>query len=93
VSEEPSSDKTKALRKATRRARWAYEDAERAEAEGAGESEGVTDRMKRLSERSAEVAREGPTEGESPPSPPESSADKVNRLRDEDEIARELGDK
>jgi len=92
VSEDPESDKTKALRKATRRARWVYEDARRAESQHAGQPESMDSRLKRVSERSAELSGEATSRDAQPATTPESPGDEADRVHDEEEIERELGE-
>jgi hypothetical protein len=77
------------LAKATRRARWAHEDARRAEAEHLGDTESVGERSERVLNRHAELSRESPDQPRS--AEPESEVDQRMREDDEAEITRELG--
>ena len=91
---EAGSVERRRARATTRRARWAFEDAARL----AGEDHGVAEPDERTATRAfhrlheatnaaAELSDRGPREHR-----PETADERDRRVRDEDEIARELGE-
>ena len=86
---EPGTADNRRAAKATRRGRWAYEDAVQlvAEDEGAAPAS-LLDRNKQAMDRAAALGAESVAFHE----PREAAADRADRERHEAEIKRELGD-